>query len=157
MTEPRPIVVGVDGSAASRAALRWATVEAAQRDLPVLAVMVHLPVGQIMIGAVPYDALPPSGVAAEHADRERQLHEIIAETETHGVPVEQIVVAGKPWEELVRLSTTAELLVVGGHSNVLLGTTGSHCARRAQCPVVVLPKPVWMSDKEEVGHDHPRD
>jgi nucleotide-binding universal stress UspA family protein len=59
MSGRRPILVGVDGSTASTAALEWAVAEAARRDLPVQAVMVHLPQGQIMIGAVPYDALPP--------------------------------------------------------------------------------------------------
>ncbi|MBP2328778.1 nucleotide-binding universal stress UspA family protein [Kibdelosporangium banguiense] len=61
----RPILVGVGGSTASTAALKWAVAEAGRRDLPVLAVMVHLPQGQIMIGAVPYDALPPSGVGLQ--------------------------------------------------------------------------------------------
>ncbi|GAB3887533.1 hypothetical protein GCM10029964_053670 [Kibdelosporangium lantanae] len=60
----------------------------------------------------------------------------------------------------MRLSANAELLVVGSHGNrlaeIVLGTVSSYCARRAHCPVVVLPKPVWNVDKEEAGHDHAR-
>ncbi|GAB3887530.1 hypothetical protein GCM10029964_053660 [Kibdelosporangium lantanae] len=96
MTEPRPILVGIDGSAASRAALRWATAEAARRLLPVLAAMIHQPAGNIMIGAVPYNALERADAAAEHADRVRRLHGIVDETETHGVHVDQVVATGVP-------------------------------------------------------------
>lgn len=156
MSGGRPILVGVDGSTASTAALRWAVAEAGRRDLPVLAVMVHLPQGQIMIGAVPYDALPPSGIAAEHADCVRRLVEAVGEVESSGVKVDQMVATGRPGEELAKLSADAEMLVVGSHGHsrlaeVMLGSVSSYCVHHSTCPVVVIPRHAW--DREGANHD----
>ncbi|MET0132301.1 MAG: universal stress protein [Kibdelosporangium sp.] len=155
MSGRRPILVGVDGSRASIAALQWAVSEAARRDLTALAVMVHLPQGQIMIGAVPYDALPPSGLAAEHADCVRRLADAVGEVDPGAVTIDQVVVSGRPGAELAKLSDAAEMLVVGSHghnrlSDVVLGTVGSYCVRHAACPVVVIPRQAW--DREGVSH-----
>lgn len=156
MSGRRPILVGVDGSTASTAALEWAVAEAARRDLPVQAVMIHLPQGQIMIGAVPYDALPPTGIAAEHADCVRRLAATVGEVEPSGATVDQIVATGRPGEELAKLSENAEMLVVGSHGHsrlaeVMLGSVSSYCVHHSTCPVVIIPRHAW--DREGASHD----
>ncbi|MCE7004643.1 universal stress protein [Kibdelosporangium philippinense] len=148
MSGDRPILVGVDGTPASVAALEWAAAEGLRRDLPVLAAMVHLVAGQIMIGAVPYDALPPHSVEAEHADCVRKLADTVADADTGGVAINQMVVTGVPGEELAKLSHEADLLVVGSHGHnrfaeVVLGSVSSYCVRHSACPVVVIPRRAW--------------
>jgi len=157
MSGRRPILVGVDGSAASVAALNWAIAEAARRDLPVLAVMVHMPQGQVMIGAVPYGVLTASGTVVEHADCVRRLAETVAEADAAGATVEQMVVSGGPGEELAKLSENAVMLVVGSHGHtrlaeLVLGSVSAQCVRHATCPVVVIPRQVWDPVEEEVRH-----
>ncbi|RSM85178.1 universal stress protein [Kibdelosporangium aridum] len=155
MSADRPILVGVDGTPASTAALEWAVAEGLRRDLPVLAVMVHQVAGQIMIGAVPYDALPPAGVEAEHADCVRRLADTVAEADTGDIAVKQMVVTGVAGEELAKLSSEADLLVVGSHghnrfSEVVLGSVSSYCVHHSSCPVVVIPRRAW--DREGASH-----
>nr|WP_042181551.1 universal stress protein [Kibdelosporangium sp. MJ126-NF4]CTQ98955.1 Universal stress protein family [Kibdelosporangium sp. MJ126-NF4] len=155
MSTDRPIVVGVDGSPAGIAAVEWAVAEGLRRDLPVLAVMAHRVAGQILIGAVPYDALPPSDAEAEHADCVRRLAEAVDAADTASVTVDQMVVTGAPGEELAKLSVDADLLVVGSHGHnrfaeVVLGSVSSYCVHHSTCPVVVIPRRAW--DREGASH-----
>ena len=136
------IVVGVDGSKASRIALRWACAEARARGTGVAAVAVwHL-----------YPLVPPERVGAspwwftaepEEATR-ALLGEVVAEVapDFPGVAVEQQVVSGHAAEELIRQSETADVLVIGatgtgGFAGMLLGSTGAAVLEHSQCTVVL--------------------
>ena len=60
------------------------------------------------------------------------------------VPVEQVVVPGKPRQELLDLSTRADLVVVGsrgrgGFTGMLLGSTSQTLIHHAGCPVLIVP------------------
>jgi nucleotide-binding universal stress UspA family protein len=108
----RSLVVGVDGSLGSDAAVRWAAGEAAVRGL--LLRMVH---------AVPASApgLPVSGAARSVApDWERSAVRMtedaaaLARRHRPAVPLETDLVAGEqPARVLARAGDTAEMLVLG--------------------------------------------
>ncbi|HEX6345924.1 universal stress protein [Umezawaea sp.] len=145
MSHRKVIVVGVDGSAASKSALRWAI---AQGDNTVEAVVaaVREPafVPATSLGVYPY-AYKPEAERRRPADR--QLHDVVTEV-TAGVPgapeVAEIVVASDPTVALVQASRRADLLVLGakGHNriaDVFPGSVTAHCVRHAACPVVVIP------------------
>jgi nucleotide-binding universal stress UspA family protein len=131
------IVVGVDGSEASKRALRWAIEEGRLRHVTVRAVHAwQYPVSDAWAG-VPvniYDVL--------EEDAKEQLASIVAEADGEGV--EQVVVLGAaPWA-LLDASRDAELLVVGsrglgGFKGLLLGSVSQQCVHHALCPVVVIP------------------
>ena len=149
------IVVGVDGSSGGDAALRWAIEEARLRGAEVHAVhafdMPPPPVGVTPIG-------PPGPVAEVTPDEledlrrnatagaQAALDEALARAagETEGVRVRGSLLQGPPATALVEAARDAELLVVGtrGHGAVhelVLGSVSHECARKASCPVVVLP------------------
>jgi nucleotide-binding universal stress UspA family protein len=144
MTHKRVIVVGVDGSPASRSALRWAL---AQGDNTVEAVIaaVREPafVPATSMGVHPY-AYDPA-VERRHADR--QLHEVVTEVTTgmsNAPKVAEVVVISDPAVALVQASRRADLLVIGakGHNriaDVFPGSVTAHCVRNSACPVVVIP------------------
>ena len=139
------IVVGVDGSPASVAALRWALTEAERMGVEVEAVTAwHSdppPVsGPTLVG------LPYRDAELVKSEQQERLTSAVAQTEgiAPGVVLRQKLVAGWPPRELVRCARGATLLVVGrqGHSwlgEKVLGTVSAYCIRHAECPVVVMP------------------
>jgi len=144
MTHRKIVVVGVDGSPASRAALRWAVEQGAVTVEAVLA-SVREPafVPATSMGVYPYAHNP----VLEHRHPERVLHEAVVEA-TADLPdapeVAEIVVAGDPGAALVQASHRADLLVIGAKGrntlvDVFPGSVAAHCVRHAACPVVVIP------------------
>ncbi|HWO66414.1 MAG TPA: universal stress protein [Umezawaea sp.] len=144
-TEVRPVVVGVDGSPASLAALRWAVEEAERRRCPVEALLAYREDFGMVIGAVPSEVL--TEMTADHMGEvgRRVLDRAIAELSTD-VEVRAVLTSDDPRHALTRASENAVLLVVGSGSKgpiraALLGSVSAHCARHASCPVVVLRDP----------------
>jgi nucleotide-binding universal stress UspA family protein len=136
--EPR-IVVGVDGSASSKAALGWAIRQAKLTGAVVEAVIAwHSP------GAYGYPV-----AMGDDADYEGLAAKVITDTiavvsgPAGPVEIRPKVVEGNPATVLLAASAGADLLVVGsrGHGGfveALLGSVSQHCVHHATCPVVVL-------------------
>jgi len=142
----RRIVVGIDGSPQSRAALDWATHEAERAGGEIDAVFAYdSGLAWIDVGSQ-YEA-----VIVEHAaERAKQeLHRALddqANERPSPVVVHPLVVEGEPARVLVELAREADLLVVGtrgrgGFAGLLLGSVSQRCAERSPCPVVVVPAP----------------
>jgi nucleotide-binding universal stress UspA family protein len=152
------IVVGVDGSAPSREALRWAVEEARIRGTLVEAVYVyeHTPSWQLYgyaesLGAIDTASLD---VDAERAEREAAARaeqlvegELAQIGELGDVQVETVVLEERrPARALVERSRTADMLVVGtrgrgGFAGLLLGSVSHQCSQHAVCPVVIVGEP----------------
>ena len=134
------IVVGVDGSAGSIAALRWAIDEARLRGAKVRA-----------LSAWSY---PPVSTyhQAEHVmkvpyadDAAAMLERAVAEAvgEDSGVEIETEVVESPAPHALVEAAKGASLLVVGsrglgGFSGLLLGSVSQQAAHHSPCPLVIV-------------------
>jgi nucleotide-binding universal stress UspA family protein len=144
MTEIKQIIVGVDGSDNSRAAMRWAYDEAAHHGASLTAVMVwHSPVLPM---SPPYGSLPPEGYETQ-PEREAAtvLEQLTADLDTRkpAVDVRTSMQKGNPAKVLIELSGGADLLVVGsrghgGFAGMLLGSVSQHLVAHAACPVVVI-------------------
>jgi nucleotide-binding universal stress UspA family protein len=139
--KPR-IVVGIDGSQASRLALRWAVRQAELTGATVDAI--HTWDMPAFYGVVPVTVNPD--------ELEKAAEEVVASTvlDVVGahppVSVRSRVAQGNPAAVLIRAARDAELLVVGsrGHGGfvgALLGSVGQHCVHHAPCPVVVIRGP----------------
>lgn len=137
------IVVGVDGSDNSIAALRWALAEAKLRQaaLDVVTAFDRLPAD-----ARPAGALDPA--YGEH-DAGGLLREALAAAgvdEAARALVNQRAVEGKPVDALLEASEGADLLVVGsrGHGKLLgalLGSVSDHVVRHSRVPVAIVHPP----------------
>ncbi|OLF10717.1 hypothetical protein BLA60_15015 [Actinophytocola xinjiangensis] len=138
------IVVGVDGSSASIAALRWAIARARVERCPVTAVEVRSP--EHYLPGTSY-MLAPYGTAPPAQRRTRRLDATVAAvtaTEPGSPAVTQIDVEGAPEIELVRIASNGTMLVLGHNPHgrlveALLGRVASGCLRRATRPVVLVP------------------
>jgi nucleotide-binding universal stress UspA family protein len=149
--ESRPVVVGVDGSPAARAALRWAVADARRRGCPVDVISAwHRDYGG-MIGPVPAKIMVEMSPTALEAVARKALD---AETQGfEGVEIRRILVEGDARDVLTAASKDAELLVVGnrGHGAVvgaILGSVSAHCVHHASCPVVVIREPKAERERE---------
>lgn len=144
MTQPSSgqearIVVGVDGSASSKAALGWAIRQAKLTGAVVDAVIAwHYP-----------NAYGYAVAVGDDADYEELAAKVVTDTivEVSGpagpVEIRPKVVEGNPAAVLLAASDGADLLVVGsrGHGGfveALIGSVSQHCVHHATCPVVVL-------------------
>jgi nucleotide-binding universal stress UspA family protein len=132
------IVVGVDGSDSSVAALGWACDLAARIGSSVEAVTTwHWPMS--LGPAIPFaDDFDPAG------DAETVLAGIVGPEADRfpSLTIRARTVEGHAAEVLVEASRHADLLVVGsrGHgafSGMLIGSVSQHCAAHAGSPVVV--------------------
>lgn len=132
------IVVGVDGSASSKAALAWAVGQAGLTGAVVEAITAwEFPYG------TRYPVLIPEVDFAEVAAR--TLTDAIAEVcgDSDAAAIRHQVVQGNAARVLVDASAAADLLVVGsrghgGFAEALLGSIGQQCVHHARCPVVVI-------------------
>jgi nucleotide-binding universal stress UspA family protein len=137
------IVVGVDGSPAAQAALRWAVEEAEYTGAAVDAVIAwQYPVGFGSYGWA-------SSAIADDTDYREVAEKALADTISNAVdPAKTVrvrpkVVQGNASEVLLDAAAGARLLVVGsrghgGFAAALLGSVSQHCVYHAPCPVVVL-------------------
>ncbi|MCD9625377.1 universal stress protein [Rhabdothermincola salaria] len=136
------IVVGVDASEGSRAALRWAHQEAGLRRCPLVVVTVwQYPV----LTTLPaFGALPPIEDLSQEA--EAALRQVLDEegvAATDDVEIETVVAEGAAAAALLEAADGADLLVVGsrghgGFTGMLLGSVSQHVVSHAPCPVVVV-------------------
>ncbi|GAB4050764.1 universal stress protein [Catellatospora paridis] len=141
---PGPIVLGVDDSPGSAAAVREAFTEARQRDAELLAVRVWYDAATTLSYSVPalYDA-----DAARSAEQHELDAALDAEQKRHpNVRVHTQLVTGRAGRELVRLSEQAQLMVVGargrgGFTGLLLGSVSQQLLHHAACPVLVVRHP----------------
>ena len=143
------IVVGVDGSPSSRAALQWAVEEAGLRDAQVLAVhawtfVPPAPLGEP--GMMPMAGIDLTGpLEAEEEAARAELDAALEDAFPGRTPdgLESKLVDGDAASVLEAEAVAAELLVVGsrgrsGIASVLLGTVSRHVVDHATCPVVVV-------------------
>lgn len=141
-TGQQVVVVGVDGSPESAAALVWAGRYAAAAGARIRAVHAwHYPTAA---------GTPPKGKAPESvtSEVEARMRDDVTNAmfEAHTDPsllVETEIVYGHPVEALLSESANADLLVVGhrGHGafpGLHVGSVAVHCVTHATCPVVVV-------------------
>jgi nucleotide-binding universal stress UspA family protein len=132
------IVVGVDGSAGSRLALRWAARMAANEGVGIDAVGIWSP-----ITTYGFVAIPP-GYAQDDA-MEKTVVSTVDEVFGPDRPKDLriLIYQGDPAFCLVQRSVEAHMIVVGsrGHGGfvgVLLGSVSARVAEHAKCPVLVV-------------------
>ena len=135
------VVVGVDGSPGSGAALRFAAAEARLRggELHVVHAWIDTVSGY---GGPPW-AVPVTTVREQADATLRGSLEQAWPTGSPGVQIRAETVEGVEWDVLTRVAAGADLLVVGsrgrgGWSGLLLGSVGLHAITGAPCPVAVV-------------------
>ncbi|QNS07677.1 universal stress protein [Streptomyces xanthii] len=138
------IVVGVDGSPSSQAALRWAVRYAG---------LVGGQVDVVTAWEIPGEASWSAPAADGEFDQEDAEQRLLEEVRTvlgreagagdAGPPVHERVVHGHPAAVLVEASEGADLLVVGSHGRgafrrALLGSVSQQVTQHASCPVTIV-------------------
>ncbi|MFC0533798.1 universal stress protein [Phytohabitans kaempferiae] len=133
------IVVGVDGSVQSRAALQWAARQARLTGAAVHAITV-----------LEHQAAYERGPTLPYEESAATAREVLTETVRDAVgpgpdvEIRESVRPGHPAQILVDASRDARALVVGSHGvggfvGALLGSVSQHCAHHAHCPLVIIP------------------
>lgn len=142
---PRRVVVGIDGSASSARALRWAVSHAQAVGVPVTAVLawqlttVPAPAGVHKDWSVP--TLPEWEAVARHLLQGTVEQALSAE---EAADVEQLLLHRPAAAGLLETVRTDDLLVLGergrgGFERLLLGSVSRQCAEHAPCPVIIVP------------------
>jgi nucleotide-binding universal stress UspA family protein len=143
------IVVGVDGSDASKEALRWAVVEAKLRDATVVAVHAwQMPLPPVDIGTPSVGALDTLQLLPDLERSARRLVETVVQEVVGAadVEIEPVATEGSAVAVLIDAARDAELLVVGsrGHGGFLgltIGSVSLQVAQHAPCTVVIDRRP----------------
>jgi nucleotide-binding universal stress UspA family protein len=134
-----PVVVGVDGSESSLAALRFAFEEAARRGAELVVMQVWHEEGLL--------AVPLPAVDRDHVQREieHSLAEQMADLreEFPKVRTREVARRGHPVAALTDAGRDAQLLVVGhrgrgGFDGLFLGSVAAGVLHHAHCPVAVV-------------------
>ena len=159
LTSP-PLIVGVDGSAPSDAALRFACGEAVARRLPLLILHAWQPYPAYASGAM----MGPGQLAPAPVEMEAIGRQVlgaaakIADGFGAGLVYSDSLVQGPAPRTLIEASTGSLLVVVGGrdrarHEPGWLGPVPLRLAAKSRCPVVVVPSQANMSGDVIVGVD----
>jgi nucleotide-binding universal stress UspA family protein len=145
------LVVGIGRSRASWWALAWAVGEARRRGARLLLVHVFRP--PLAPVPAPYGQEGPGIHRDPYADRAAYGHALIRTAIDQavgrmpgGIAVEQQVSCGRAAVELASFAWGADLLVLGSRRRGRLrrlapGSLARACARRADCPVLIVPEP----------------
>jgi nucleotide-binding universal stress UspA family protein len=135
------IIVGVDGSAESDAAVSWAAHDAALRGLPLTLVHVESPAAATWSQAPTLEESPKEQLA--------ESRELLEHASAIAREAAQIQIAGEvlsstnPVPALVEHSGEAELIVVGSRgrgalSRSILGSVSAGLISHAHCPVALI-------------------
>lgn len=139
-TDPRRVVVAVDGSPESIAAGRWAAADARRREARLD--VVH-------VWQMPYLGYSPMTATLFDADlieseAQATLHGVIAEIDTDGLEVEPIALRRATIAGIVDTARGASVLVVGSRGRgalerTVFGSVATQVSYHAPCPLVVVP------------------
>jgi nucleotide-binding universal stress UspA family protein len=139
------VVVGVDGSPSSRAALRWAVNQAALTGGTVDAVMAQQAPENDVIGGFGQTPVEVDDQAVITTAAQRALDTIISEEvkADDRSRVRARIFNGHPATALVQASDGAELVVVGqrglgSFTRSLLGSVSEQVVHHANCPVLIF-------------------
>lgn len=147
---PAPIVVGLDDTAASRAALAFALEEADRRGSAVDVVTAWswrvTPDGAII------DTSREDARAAAQLVQDEGVAAVLGEV-TGQPTMTRHLIEGDAAEVLVRVARAAAYLLLGTSRKgrlrrVLLGSVSEECVRRAGCPVMVVPPPTELAEAD---------
>jgi nucleotide-binding universal stress UspA family protein len=137
------IVVGVDGSPASKVAVQWAARDAELRNVPLTLVHVLTATAGTWLGA----PLPPSWTRGQGERGQQVIDEalkIVDEScQRHPADINCEIPSAGAVSALVALSREAELVVVGRRGNGTmrgrpLGSVSSALVHHSHCPVAVI-------------------
>ena len=145
MSSQATIVVGVDGSECSRAALEFAFDEAVLRRAAVRVVAAY-PEADYWAAAYGLSQVVVEELSAEFGKAAHEAVDTVVRERGDGlsdVPVEIRTVGGLPGRVLVEQARDADLLVVGhrgrgGFRSAVLGSVGLQCVLHASVPVTVV-------------------
>lgn len=151
--DTRAVVVGVDGSPGSKAALAFALEEGLARGSTVEVVTTWL-MGPAISDIATATTFEEEQKRAEEV-QDAVLAEVLADFDERPV-ISQVVLHNYGGHTLVDSARDAAMLVVGsGRKSVLaralLGSVSEYCVRHAAVPVVVVPDPARVP--EEVVHE----
>jgi nucleotide-binding universal stress UspA family protein len=143
-SESAPVVVGYDGSPASRVALNWATAEVVSPPAPLRIVEAF----ELVVAM-----LPSPGTVVPLAElrtaRERSLASLAEglRLQHPQLTVETVLIEGTPAATLLEETQHARMVVLGsrglgGWTGLLVGSVAVQVAAHARCPVVVVPPDV---------------
>jgi nucleotide-binding universal stress UspA family protein len=135
------VVVGVDGSGPSIAALSWAGRYGAATGAVVWALQIwHYPTS----AALPPGVAPPQVSDEVKAHQRKELDEAMAKANLDpAAQVESRIAYGHPAQVLIEESKNVDLIVVGhkghgGFTGMLTGSVSLQVVHHAECPVVVV-------------------
>lgn len=135
----RPVVVGVDGSPSSKAALAWAARFATMADVPLTVIAAwRYPPNYGWSPPFPEEWNPETD-ARTMLDHE--VKEVLGSEP--GITLTTLVLEGPPAQVLTESSSAASLIVVGSRgrgefAGMLLGSVSEFLTAHAHCPVVVV-------------------
>ena len=133
------ILVGIDGSPESLAALRWALREAATRDAIVEVVHCWQPHSLADLVLAKPEELRRGSVCMVR----NEVSAALAELGEDKPAVEEVSRRGRPAPVLIERAVDARLLVLGAHGHtalqdVVFGQVTASCLRHSSCPVVIV-------------------
>jgi nucleotide-binding universal stress UspA family protein len=131
------IVVGIDGSDESAAALEWALTEARLRGSEVLAVTAW------DFPAMVAGGMHPASVDEYARAAERTIEAVLRRVDTAGAAIRKAVRKGNPTHVLLEEAQDADLLVVGsrghgGFAGLLLGSVSAQITHYSPCTTVIV-------------------
>lgn len=148
------VVVGIDGSAGSRAALDFALREGVRRGATVEVVTTWLQGSPL---TTPLDGFAMAAAYQDLDDQERLAHAVQDQMLAEALAgmdekpaIARVVLPTYSGATLVEAGDKGQLLVVGSGrkgvlSRALLGSISAYCVRHSRVPVVVVPDPARVA------------
>lgn len=155
-----PLVVGVDGSPPSDAALRYACRYAVARGMPLTVLHSWQPYPAYASGAMmsPGPLTPTPVEMADAGQRVLDAAAMIAAEVGARLVHTEVLAEGPAPAALMTASEEAQLVIIGGrdgaqHEAGWLGPVPLRLAAKAHCPVVVVPNDAQLTGDVVVGFD----
>lgn len=149
------VVVAVDGSDASKNAVRWAANTANKRGIPLrLAASYTMPQFLYAEGMVPPQELFEE-LQAETLEVVEQARNIAYEVSPE-LKVGHTIAEGSPIDMLLEMSSDVTMIVMGsrglgGLSGMVMGSVSAAVVSHAQCPVVVVREDNHVTEENKYG------